>query len=129
MHEIVSVFLDRASRNEDIVLYGNGGRVQNYLDVRDLADAVYCALRATSTGVFNIAGVESVSNLELAQCCKTVCGSSGNIVLNGQDDPEEPFKWRIAIDKAASRLGFVPRYSIAQTLANLLAQCPDRTPA
>lgn len=120
---IVATFMDKASRGEDIVLHGKGEREQNYIDVRDIARAVACALRTTSHGIYNIAAVKSISNLKLAKLCKKVCCSNSRIVFSGAKDPEEAARWQIATGKAASELGFEPAYDLAESLRHAFLPC------
>lgn len=117
---IVSTFLQHSLDNHDIILYGKGLREQNYTDTRDIALAVDLALRSTGIGVYNIASLQAISNLELAKLCKKICHSDSKIVFNGKEDPEESFLWRISIDKAIRELGFIPRFSLEESLQYLI---------
>ena len=118
---IASVFLRNASRNQDIVLHGKGGREQNYIDTRDIALAVDRALRTTATGVYNIAGVSAIANRDFAGLCKAVCRSSSTIAYSGREDAEEDVRWRIATGKAAAELGFTPRHTLEESLLHALS--------
>lgn len=115
-NRIFSVFVKRALANLPIQLTGRGLRQQNYVDVRDIASAVACCLRKPAAGLFNIAGSASTSNLELAQACIRVLGSSSAIQFTGQPDPEENIRWDVSIAKAAEQLGYRPQYGIEQSI-------------
>lgn len=124
--KIFSVFVDKCLKNEDISLLGKGGRVQNYIDVQDVASAVQLCLKQNNiNGVFNIASDKSLSNFELAQICRNVLSSTSNITFNGKDDPEENVRWDISIKKANELLGFVPSKRIEETILERKKYCEN----
>jgi len=57
---IFSEFVGRARRGEPLMLAGQGGRRQNYVDVRDIAQAAGQCLRSKAAGIFNVAGATAV---------------------------------------------------------------------
>ena len=111
----MSVFVRRALAGEPIVLLGRGTRRQNYVDVRDVAAAVVRALDSSATGVFNVAGAETVSNLELAETAVAELTSSSPITHDGTD-PEEGMSWEVSIERAAAELAWRPRFSAADSI-------------
>jgi nucleoside-diphosphate-sugar epimerase len=113
---IFSEFVYKASRGEPLVLAGSGGRRQNYVDVRDVADAVAQCARSDVQGVFNVAGAASVSNLELAECCVRVLSSNSTISFSGTPDAEENVCWNVSIDRARSAFGYSPSCSIEDSI-------------
>ena len=106
----------RAMRNEIIELSGNGTRQQNYVDVRDIARATTLCLEKNMSGLYNIAGEESVSNYELASLCIDRCNSSSRIELNGTPDEEDDFKWIVSNEKANRDFGYKPKYSVSDAI-------------
>lgn len=113
---LLSVILRNCFENKDILLYGRGLRQQNYVDVRDIANAINIMLFNESQGVFNIAGEKAVSNIQLAQLCKQITNSNARILFADKEDAEENYIWDISIDKAKSILGYFPKYSIEDTI-------------
>lgn len=115
-NKIMRVFVEKSLRNEDIVLLGEGKRVQNYIDVFDIARAIDCAIEAdNSKGIYNIASPKSISNMELAELCKSILKSDSKILFNGIDK-EEDNKWIIDISKAKRELGFIAKKSIEESI-------------
>lgn len=112
----LSVILRNCFENKDILLYGRGKRQQNYVDVRDVANAISIMLFNESQGVFNIAGEKAVSNIQLAHLCKQITNSNARILFADKEDAEENYIWDISIDKAKSILGYFPKYSIEDTI-------------
>ena len=113
---ILSVFVQRAVAGEPLKVAGEGGRRQDYVDVRDVAAAVADALDQRPTGVLNIAAGRSVSNRELARLCVETLASTSEIVPSGVPDPEESLRWEIAIDRAEQTIGYRPRHSLEDSI-------------
>lgn len=117
-NKIVPVFVKSAIENIDFNLLGQGKRIQNYIDVRDIARAVGCAIERESSGIFNIASEHSYSNKELAELCINLFNSSSKINYAGEDK-EEDFQWIVSTDKAKRELGFTAKFSIEETLMDI----------
>lgn len=114
-NKIVKVFVRNAIKGIDYTLLGEGRRIQNYIDVRDIALAVDCAFEKCANGIFNIASKSSYSNRELADKCNQLFQSSSKINFCGNDE-EEDFKWIISTEKAKEKLGFEAIYTLEDTL-------------
>lgn len=112
----LSVLIDKCIKNEAIEVYGTGARVQNYIDVRDVADAIVCAMRSDKSGLYLIAADESISNIELAKLCINLLNSHSEIVLNRIADAEEGNKWHISAQKACQEIGFLPKHTLSETI-------------
>jgi nucleoside-diphosphate-sugar epimerase len=122
---IFRLFVEKAMKGEEIVLHGEGGRRQDYVDVRDIASAVSATLHRRSgrgSQVYNIAAGVSVSNLDLARCCIEALHSSSTITFSGVPDPEEETVWEISIRKAEERLGYKPQYCLEDSILDLAAE-------
>lgn len=113
----LSVILDKFMNGQPLEVYGTGNRVQNYIDVRDIAYAIDKAVMSGQAGLYLIAGNESISNMELARKCKEICKSDSVIQCNKQKvDSEEQNRWIISTQKAENQLGFQTRYSLEDTI-------------
>ena len=116
--KIVPVFVKNAIENVNYSLLGHGKRIQNYIDVRDIARAVECAILQNAYGVFNIASEKSYSNKELAEICIDIFNSKSKISYNGVDK-EEDYQWVVSTRKAHEILGFEAKYSLIDTLKEI----------
>lgn len=112
MSRFLSVLVKRALKNETIKLSGHGTRQQNYIDVRDIAQAILLCLQKQLSGVFNIASESCISNIDLALRVIKHCRSKSEVSFNGIPDIEEDYIWDVSTDKAKKELGFVPEYQI-----------------
>jgi UDP-glucose 4-epimerase len=113
---ILSVFVRRALAGEALELAGEGTRLQDYVDVRDIARAAQASLERRATGVLNIGSGRPVSNLELAQRCVAAVGSRSEVRLSGVPDPEEGLRWEVSIARAAEVIDYSPRQSIDDSI-------------
>jgi nucleoside-diphosphate-sugar epimerase len=113
---IFSVFVRRALMGDPLEVAGEGGRRQDYVDVRDVAASVQACLERPATGRFNIAAGRSVSNLELAQSCIEVLRSSSEVELGSRPDPDEHLRWDVSIERARSELGYAPACSLNDSI-------------
>jgi len=118
-NRILSVFVRKSLANMPLQLLGQGTRQQNYIDVRDVAVVVEECLRRQISGIFNIAGKNRISNLELAERCIQILQSSSKILFTGSQDPEEGMIWDVSIKKAEKYLGFNPQYTVENTITAL----------
>jgi nucleoside-diphosphate-sugar epimerase len=111
-NRLLTSLVRRALSNEPIELIGQGTRQQNYIDIRDIAQAVLLCLEKQVSGVFNIASASCISNLDLARRCIALCSSLSEIVFSSRSDIEEGFVWDVSIEKARKELGYIPKYLI-----------------
>jgi UDP-glucose 4-epimerase len=114
---ILSVFVRRALGGEPLELAGQGTRMQDYVDVRDVARATEAALGRRVTGVLNIGSGRCVSNLELAQQCVSVTGSGSEVRLSGTEDREEGTRWEVSLARARKAIDYAPGESLESSIA------------
>lgn len=112
----LSFLLQKCKRNEIIEVFGTGSRIQNYIDVRDIASAVLQSIYTPDSGVYLIAGKSSISNIELARLCKELTASESEIISGMREDSEESDRWIICTDKARQAFGFSPKYELKDTI-------------
>lgn len=117
-NKIVPIFVKNAIENIDYTLLGKGSRIQNYIDVRDIARAVAYAIEKDAFGTFNIASEISYSNKELAEMCIELFNSKSTIKYEGVDR-EEDYQWIVSTKKAKEELGFEAKYSLRDTLLEI----------
>ena len=116
----LSLLLEKCRNNEEIILFGHGGRKQNYIDVRDVCRAILEVVVRDAKGVFCIGGT-CISNEELAKTCIALSDSKSPIIFKGMDKEEDNI-WDISFDKASGYLGYEPGYSLEDTIRWLLGQ-------
>jgi nucleoside-diphosphate-sugar epimerase len=115
--QLFSIFVQRAMRGEPLEVAGIGARRQNFVDVRDIAEAALCCLNAGElSACYNIAGARAVSTLELAEACVRGLGSSSEIRIGATPCPEDAVAWQVSIARAQKELGWAPRHNIEDSI-------------
>lgn len=116
---IFSLFVERALSGATLTIHGKGTRIQNYVDVRDVARIVETCLSNHAPGVFNVAADEAVSNVRLAHRCVKVLGSSSSIEFSGRADADDGLEWDVPNDRAKRTFGFSPKHTIEDSIVAL----------
>jgi nucleoside-diphosphate-sugar epimerase len=104
-----------------------GGHPLQLLHVRDLAEATLLAggLAAAAGATVNVAGSEAVSFAELCRLIRSLDGQSDPPTVPEPDAPWRRFMCPYDISLARRLLGFVPRVTLAEGLAEIVAEMPD----
>ena len=114
--KIFSEFVKNAKNNKDIEVYGSGYRVQNYIDTRDVADAVYKAINCDNAKGMYLLNGNSISDRELAKTVKGRFGSNGNIVIKGNSLESNEDKWIIDDSKAKNDFSYQSMHNILESI-------------
>lgn len=120
-NRILSVFVRLALAGEPLELAGRGGRRQDYVDVRDIADAAEASLRRPAAGLLNIASGRPVSNRELADRCIETLASNSVVQFAAAEDPQEDVVWDVSVERAGQLLGYAPRRSLDDSIRAVAA--------
>ncbi len=113
---IVMRIINYIKNGQNPVIYFDGSRVQNYLDIRDLARAIESLDRYDKSNMFLIPGLDSVSNLELAEILIEKSGTKLKVEFSKQVDSANDEKWLIDGTKALNEIGYIPKYGIENSL-------------
>lgn len=112
----LSFLISCAQANKPITLYGQGQRVQNYIDVRDLCSALLNSLNVGESDTYVLPGYQSISNLELAKRVISITGSNSIVQFAGMPDIHEQEKWILDGSKIKADLGYVPEHPLEETI-------------
>ncbi len=119
-NRIMPAFVDKALRGERIELLGSGSRIMNYVDEMDFARATALALESRADGIFNVGGMASISNIDLARAVVTHLHSRSEIGLSDRHDPEDGIDWTPDLRRADRVLGYRPLVTL-ETMVDALA--------
>jgi GDP-L-fucose synthase len=126
---LIRRFREAAARgDEEVVIWGTGTPLREFLHVDDLADAAVFLLRHYSDeGFINVGSGEEVSIRELAGLVARAAGFHGRIAT----DPSRPDGTpRKLLDSSRIRaLGWRPSIALADGIASTLASFPARPDA
>lgn len=116
---LFELFVRRALGGQTLQVAGEGTRMQDYVDVRDIAEGALACLENRAAGLFNIARGEAVSNLDLARRCVEVLGSRSEVRVGGRPDPQDGVRWEVATERAAETFGYSPSRTLEDSIAGV----------
>jgi len=117
---VVNLFIEKALNNEEIELFGSGNREQDFLYIKDVANAFWLSYLKKESGIFNIASGNTTSMKDLAYTIRKIADSNSNILVSNKIDPQESIKVDIDISKAKKILNFSPEFSIEEGLKDCI---------
>jgi Nucleoside-diphosphate-sugar epimerases len=113
---VLKKFVTNAYKGENIYYFGTGERTQNFVDVRDVAQAVLKCIDYPQNGIFNIASKNSISMKRLAGLVVEIGKSEFNTVSKVRKgnnlDIQESVRINIDISLAEKLLGWEPRIDL-----------------
>jgi UDP-glucose 4-epimerase len=120
--EVMIRWLQRLSRGEAPVIFGDGSQTMDFVHVEDVARAyVLAAVSDASDDVINVgSGIET----SLLQLCDLLCEACGRPGMQPELQPPRsvnPVSRRLAsLERARALLGYEPRVSLRDGLADLV---------
>lgn len=117
---VIPRFLNKISRGEPPVIFGDGSHVKDFTFVQDVVEANVLAMHSgVGSGFFNIGGGRPVTLKQLAQMLISLLGASVEPLY---DRPRrgDPKMSAADITQAASVLGWRPKVSLEEGLQTLL---------
>lgn len=115
---LLKQFQNKALNNERITIYGKGNSKNDYIYVKDIVNAIICALHNSDIhGEFNISNGKSTSVYELANAYKI--GFDNDKEFEYVDLPEHIIDVELDISKANIELGWKPKYSLIEATKDM----------
>ena len=117
---VITKFLGSIRDDKRLVIYGDGEQTRDFVSVNDVTDAFECAIRADSSGTYNIASGESISIKELANMILDIYGKE--IEIEYKSGRKEDIRYSNAdITLAKQELEFNPKMSLKEGLSDLIS--------
>jgi UDP-glucose 4-epimerase len=115
---VVAHFFKRILKGEELVVYGDGSQIRDYLFVGDLIEGLVRAMNSDATGVFQLGSGRPVRLDALIEAMRGVVGAGRRIDVRYEDFRAGEIRetW-CAIDKARAAFGFDPKTPLADGLA------------
>lgn len=118
---VLPIFARAALEGRTLTWFGEGTRSQNFVNVRDVVQALIRSADSTATGVFTIGGPESTDMQTLARLMVELTPTTGSTcVASGTPDADDDVRYDIDMNRAAGSLGYVPTVSLRQGLTEYL---------
>jgi UDP-glucose 4-epimerase len=118
---VITLFLDRARRNEPLIVYGDGLQTRDFVSVHDIAEAIFASLNSVGAEgeIIHIGSGRATSINELAQTVLELTGAESGILHKSPRAGD--IKNSLAdISKAKRVLGYEPKFSLRDGLRELL---------
>ena len=114
---VIPIFMDKASKNESIVIFGDGEQTRDFIFVKDLVDA--CISAVGQNDIFNCAYSDPITVNELA---KTIIKlSNSGSVIEYLPERNGDVKYSYANNEKIRRvLGFEPKWDLYKGLEETL---------
>lgn len=119
---VVSNFIMRALKGEDITIYGDGSQSRSFCYVDDLVEALLLMMETSPdvTGPINIGNPTESTILELAKLVVAMTGAKSRIRF-GPLPSDDPRQRQPDIAKARTILGWQPKTQLREGLARTMA--------
>ena len=119
---VFSKFIESANNNKNFELWGSGARSQTFTFVEDIGLACELAINnKKSNSVYNIAGNETISMIELAKrIINTIPNCKSQVVFIDKTDPNENEINSISFEKAKNEISYLPRFNIESGLNKII---------
>ncbi|HTX17332.1 MAG TPA: NAD-dependent epimerase/dehydratase family protein [Bacteroidota bacterium] len=122
----VGVFVNRALRGEEIVVWGDGSTVRDYLYEDDLATAVLSVVeKPARDGIYNVGSGTGTSITDLVRSIERTFGVRCKIRYDSSRRFDVPYNV-LRIDKLTSETGWRPEYTLLKGLEALKASLDPR---
>lgn len=118
--------IDKASRGEDITLYGANDARRNYIHIDDLVKVIACVVKERIEGVYACMHPQDISFTQIARAAFNAFNSHAQIrFLKDQEDiPDNVFKQD---DSLYQKIGFYPQISIEEGMRQIAQHRIEQT--
>lgn len=112
--DVVSIFVQKALKNEDLIIYGSGKQKRNFIYVEDIASACLAVMNQnTENKVYVIAGSDSITIEDLAHMVRNIVNPTIKIYLKPGEEREDDYLGEIAdLGFAERSIGWRPKVDI-----------------
>jgi UDP-glucose 4-epimerase len=115
----VPIFLDKALKNEDITIYGDGSATRDFIYVKDIVGALAFAAHHDIQGTFNVGYGGQMTIRELAETIIAAAGSSSRII-HAPARAGDVRHSRASAEKLRAA-GWTPQFTLEEGLTTTLA--------
>lgn len=106
------MFFLKNYRKEEVIIWGHGQTGRDIIYVKDVCDAIICAVRQSKKrGIYNIGTGAVSSNKDIIEAFAKVFDNQNNIIYD-LTKQENGIRTCMDIKKAAEELGFYPLYDL-----------------
>ncbi len=116
----IPIFIQRALKDEPIIIYGDGLQTRDFIFVKDVVEAnILAAKNETVNGVFNVATGNAITINDIAAMILKETGSKSKIVYEGLRAGD--IKDSVAsVESTKLNLGFAPQFDLRRGLSETI---------
>ena len=120
--DVVSIFVQKALKNEDLIIYGNGKQKRNFIYVEDIAFACLAVIDENAKNkVFVIAGNDSFTIEELAYTVRDIVNPAIKIYFKPGEERDDDYLGKIdRLDFAEQEIGWKPEVDISSGIVKYM---------
>lgn len=125
---VVPNLVHQAVTNKPLTVFGDGSQTRSFCDVRDTVVALdlLASTPAANGEIVNVGNDQEISILDLAKLISERSGSSSPLTFLSYKeaygmDIDEIMRRRPVLDKLQKLTGFIPKWTLQDTLDNLIA--------
>jgi len=116
----IPIFVSKALKNEDIIIYGDGEQTRDFIFVRDVVRAnITAAENSFVSGVYNLGTGTSISINQLVALTLQLSNSNSRVVYE-EERPGDIKHSLSSIEKTKKDLGFLPEYDLTDGLKSTI---------
>ena len=116
---VLPIMVKRAQQRQDLLIFGDGTRTQDFLHCEDAAHAVLRALQQNADGVYNIGTGTPVTMTALAETVSRVFSSGESKIVYQPERADGDAGIKLDVSKARRELNYEPRISLECGLQKL----------
>ncbi|TPX34573.1 hypothetical protein SmJEL517_g02879 [Synchytrium microbalum] len=110
---VVSNFVIQALKGVPLTIYGDGAQTRSFQYVHDLIDGLIALMESDTTEPVNLGNPEEYTIKQFAEIIRDVVDNSTEII-NMPATTDDPQRRRPDITRAQTKLGWEPKFSVAQ---------------
>lgn len=114
---VLPIFINLVKNNRDIVIFGQGKKIQDFVYIKDVLRANLLALKSKRPGDYLIGSGVGSSMLALAKTVSKVFGEGRKVrISRNREAPEDSAQIWLDVSKAKQYLGYAPGFGLEQGL-------------
>lgn len=112
---VISIFMEKVIKGNELVIYGDGGQTRDFIYVEDVADAIYRSSYSRLEGVYNLSANTENSVNELIGALQGLHGSVAFVYSEQREG--DIYRSKLDNRRIANDLDWVPKNSFQEGLA------------
>lgn len=120
--KLIPLMINNCMEGKPLPVYGDGLQIRDWLHVSDHCSAIDTVLHHGTCGeIYNIGGNNERTNLEIVRLIVRAMGRDDSCIAYVQDRPGHDRRYAIDNTKITTQLGWRPRYTFEQGMAETIA--------